>query len=134
VIILQSLLVIPLICLLQGCTPHLYNLLRGEFGRAATAASVRRRALVIGTGYVSYWLVRQLRERPGLSRVPVGIVTLPGEDPRQRWIAGVRVVGALKDLEDLVRQHDADTLLIAVPALAPELVERIITLGNRLRL
>lgn len=135
VIFLQSALILPVVALLQGCTPYLYHIYRGEFGKRASAGRIRGRIIIVGTGYVAYWLARQLREEAGGRRRAVGLVSVPQEPAyTKRFLAEVPVIGKLKDLEYLVRRYDADRIIIGVPTLEPESIQHIVDLGRKLRI
>lgn len=134
VIILQNCLMLPVVAFLQGCTPYLYNLFRGEFGKRAAAGRVRGRVIIIGTGYVAYWLVRQLREEAGFRRRALGVVTVPGEpSPKTHFLAEVPIIGKFTELEFLIRKYDADQIIISVPTLDPEKIQKAVDIGRKLR-
>lgn len=134
VIILQGCLMMPVVAFLQGATPYLYNFYRGEFGKRASAGRVRGRIIVIGTGYVAYWLVRQMQEEAGARRRVVGVVSVSCE-PRYkgRFLCEAPVIGQLDELEFLVRKYDADRIIIGVPTLEADKIQQVVDTGRKLR-
>ena len=84
-----------------------------------------RRALVVGSGEAAELLVRDMlrsREEPF---VPVAIVD---DNPRRqgREIHGVRVVGMVQDVPELVSALEADLILIAIPSVTAKQMRRVV--------
>jgi FlaA1/EpsC-like NDP-sugar epimerase len=80
--------------------------------------------LVVGAGQGGEILLRELR-RTGRYR-PVGLV----DDDRGKQgheIHGVRVVGGVDDLPRLIAERGAEMVLVAMPSVRPELLDRIVT-------
>lgn len=70
------------------------------------------RAVVIGAGRAGELLIRDLRRHP--SYVPVALL----DDSEAKWgreIHGVRVQGALRDLESVLARTGAEAVLFAIP-------------------
>ena len=86
-------------------------------GRVGLAIANRRPdrhgvpTLIIGAGKVGRTVARRLAERPQLGLAPVGFLDkdpLPGEDT----IAGLPVLGASWDLEEVVRHHHVEHVVV----------------------
>ena len=70
--------------------------------------------LIVGAGSAARTLVRDLRRSPDYGLRPVGCID---DDPRIRWVSGVPVLGKLSDLRRVVRDHDVEAVVIAIPSL-----------------
>ena len=86
----------------------------GRVGLAIAHRRPNRRGvptLVIGAGTVGQTVARRLAERPQLGLAPVGFLDkdpLPGHDS----IDGLPVLGASWDLEDVVRRHHVEHVVV----------------------
>lgn len=80
--------------------------------------------LVVGAGQGGEILLRELR-RTSRYR-PVGLVD---DDPTKQGheIHGVRVVGRIDDLPRLIAERGAETVLVAIPSIRPEILDLIVT-------
>ncbi len=82
------------------------------------------RLLVVGTGETACIVLQRLRSTPGLGYQVVGVVS---ERSGKREVEGVRVVGILSHLVNLIARHRVEEVLFALPAsahaqLIPQLV------------
>ncbi|AHE98547.1 polysaccharide biosynthesis protein [Thioalkalivibrio paradoxus] len=82
-----------------------------------------RRALVIGAGRSGEMLVRELIN--SREYLPIGLLD---DDPRKRGrdLHGVRVLGSVDELEEMLIDLDVDIVLIAMPTASPGLMRRIV--------
>jgi FlaA1/EpsC-like NDP-sugar epimerase len=83
----------------------------------------RKRALLIGAGRAGELLVRDLLKSGPYE--PVGFL----DDAQRRQgheIHGVRVIGSLADLEDILRRQDIEVVLIAVPSASHQMIQSIV--------
>jgi FlaA1/EpsC-like NDP-sugar epimerase len=81
----------------------------------------RKRLLVIGAGDTAEALLREIRHSGRLAYMPLAIVD---DDPEKQgmYLGGVRVVGPVSSLPQVVRQHAIDEIIIATPsASGPEM-------------
>lgn len=84
-----------------------------------------RRALIIGGGDAGALVVREMNKNPQGNLHPVGIVD---DDPEKQGqeIHGVRVIGTISDLKDIIEAEDIDEVIIAIPS-APGSTVRMVT-------
>jgi FlaA1/EpsC-like NDP-sugar epimerase len=84
-----------------------------------------KRALIIGAGSAGEMLVRDLLSNRDSGFLPVAFVD-DAANKFRREIRGIRVVGKIADLPELVRQWEIEALLIAVPSATDKQMQRII--------
>ena len=81
------------------------------------------RALILGAGSAGEMLVRDLLRRDGYH--PVGFLDDdPGKQGKE--LQGVRVLGALRDLEAVARREGVDVVLIAMPSASSALIRPVV--------
>ena len=80
--------------------------------------------LVLGAGNAAAQVVHQMRTDPDSPYMPVGILD---DDPHRRNLTlhGVKVIGTLSDLADLVKVTQAKAVLLAIPSASPSLKRRV---------
>lgn len=90
-------------------------------GRGALVASGKR-ALIVGAGDAGNILIREMRRNRSLGYSPVGLID---DDPRKRGmrVMGVKTRGTCADLPRILREHQVDEVIIAMPS-APGGVRR----------
>jgi len=102
-------------------------------GALLRAAGYRRRAVLVGTGQHIRDVAHALRDS---SRSPIEVVGFLS--PNALPANGLRSLGALRDLDDVLRSHTIDELIIADPEFpqveAVELVDQCNRRGVRVRL
>ncbi|MCL2332288.1 MAG: polysaccharide biosynthesis protein [Actinomycetia bacterium] len=95
------------------------------------------RTLIIGAGSAGSLLLRDIEARPGLGLQVVGFLD-DNEHIRGSRLGGVRVLGSLDDLEDVVADCDVQQLFVALPSAPDEvlraLLNRAATLGLSTRI
>ena len=79
--------------------------------------------LIVGAGSAARTLIRDLRSCPDYGLRPVGLLD---DDPGIRSVFGTPVLGALADLRRVVREHQIQAVIIAIPSLAPAALSRLI--------
>jgi FlaA1/EpsC-like NDP-sugar epimerase len=85
-----------------------------------------RSALIVGAGVAGEQLARSLRHTPASGYVPVGFV----DDDSRKWgtvIYGLRVLGGRERLPRLVREHNIDAVLIAIPSGTSRAIRNIVS-------
>ncbi len=84
-----------------------------------------RHALIIGAGDAGALVVRELQRSSQLNLIPIGFLD---DDPaKQRHeIYGVRVIGKVSDLPNVLDNRQVDEVIIAIPS-APGKVVRLVT-------
>ena len=101
---------------------------RASFRTMNLVASSRnrrhRRVLVYGAGGYGRLLVREMRANPAWRMNPVGFID---DDPMKahRWIVGVPVRGSIEQLEQTMRRHSVDEVVLSSPSINGKLEHRI---------
>ena len=96
---------------------------------ATADGSASTRVLVVGAGDAARELIGSMLRDPGRQWHPVGLV----EDDRARRhlrLRGVPVLGNTSVIDELVRQTEADALVVAVPDASAEMIARIAEAGR----
>ncbi len=90
----------------------------------ATRSKHNRRVLVYGAGAFGQLLVREMRANADWNMNPVAFID---DDPAKarRWIVGVPVRGALKELEDALGRYEVDEVILSSPAINGSIEDRI---------
>jgi FlaA1/EpsC-like NDP-sugar epimerase len=83
-----------------------------------------KRVLVAGAGEAGSLVVREMQRNPQLGLVPVGFID---DSPVKRgtWMHGVRVLGPLTALADVVRRHQVAEVVIAMPVVSGSVVRTV---------
>ncbi|MBN1920411.1 MAG: polysaccharide biosynthesis protein [Anaerolineae bacterium] len=104
------------------CVHGLYTVYQNRFSSRSIST---RRVLIVGAGEAGNLIYRELVQNPRLDVHPVGFVD---DDERKRglYIGQIRVLGAVKDLPELVRKHKVEQVLIAIPSASPSQIRRIV--------
>ncbi len=87
-------------------------------------AEDRARLIVLGAGDGGTQVVGALLRRPTSEYVPVALLD-DDPDKRRLRIMGIPVVGTSRDIERAAADHDADTLLIAIPSAPASLIREV---------
>ncbi len=101
----------------------LYRTPRGALG--GVGGSREKRVLVVGAGDAGARLVRETRSNPSLGLRPLGFVD---DDHNKHGIRihGIRVLGSTKHLGRLIRELDADEVIIAMTGAPGAVVREIL--------
>jgi FlaA1/EpsC-like NDP-sugar epimerase len=99
----------------------------GKKGRRAGKA--KKRVLIVGAGEAGTMVVREMLRHPEAGFDPVGFLD---DDPNKQGqtMAGVRVVGTLKDLPRAARALEADEVLVAIPSAPGSVVRKVVELAR----
>jgi UDP-GlcNAc:undecaprenyl-phosphate GlcNAc-1-phosphate transferase len=91
---------------------------------AATRSKRNRRVLVYGAGAFGQLLVREMRANSDWNMNPVAFLD---DDPMKarRWIEGVPVRGALRELEDALSRYEVDEVVLSSPSINGSIEDRI---------
>ncbi len=100
------------------------RLVRERRGRAIVHR-IDSLALIVGAGTAGIRLLEDIESRPHPS---VGVVGFVDDDPSKQGlrIAGAPVLGRIEDLAALVREHDVNEVLIAIPSASGATLRRIV--------
>lgn len=96
-----------------------------EVSSSAQNSSIRKNALIYGAGDAGVILLRELQKNPRLSYRVQGFLD-DRLEKRGRHILGVPVLGSGEEAKALVREHDIETILIAVPSATSAQMTRIL--------
>jgi FlaA1/EpsC-like NDP-sugar epimerase len=93
--------------------------------RANAAPQAQQRVLIAGAGEAGALILRGLRANPQTGLIPVGFVD---DDPSKRGmlIQRVRVLGGREMIPALVREHQVDQVIIAMPGAPGTAVRAIV--------
>jgi FlaA1/EpsC-like NDP-sugar epimerase len=96
----------------------------------AGSTAAEKSTLIYGAGDAGITLLREIRNNP---RLPYRIVGFLDDRPDKRGlrIAGVPVLGGGDQTESLVRKHNAETILIAIPSASGVEMTRILELCHK---
>ncbi|GMV22314.1 MAG: dTDP-glucose 4,6-dehydratase [Acidimicrobiia bacterium] len=93
--------------------------------RPAKAAARSRRVLIIGAGEAGTLVAREMQKNPQLGMRPIGFL----DDDREKankQIAGLAVMGALRDLSLVQKAQQVDEAVIAMPRAGGPLVRSVV--------
>jgi FlaA1/EpsC-like NDP-sugar epimerase len=84
-----------------------------------------RRVLIFGAGNAGELIVRNMKTNPEYGYQPIGFID---DDPAKvgRRIHGVRVLGSRQDLAEILQQHKANEVLVAIPGADPATIRAIV--------
>jgi FlaA1/EpsC-like NDP-sugar epimerase len=94
-----------------------------------SAGTESKRVLIVGAGEAGCTLAREMQRQPTGYR-PVGFI----DDDATKWhtnIHGLKVLGAVERLPELVSQWPVDEIVIAVPSAQPHELRRIVETCER---
>ncbi len=84
-----------------------------------------KEVIVVGAGDAGNSIVKEMLDKPALGYAPIGLVD---DDPKNRNVRlqGVRVLGTIAELPSILREHQPDEVLIAIPRASGELRQRVV--------
>jgi FlaA1/EpsC-like NDP-sugar epimerase len=96
-----------------------------EHPRPGSIVARGREVVVVGAGDAGQLIVREMQRSRQLRYTPIGFVD---DDPRKKnlRIHGVRVLGTLAQLPQLLREHKPDEVLIALPSAPGPVRQRVV--------
>jgi FlaA1/EpsC-like NDP-sugar epimerase len=86
--------------------------------------SKQRNVLIVGAGDAGALVVRELQKNPQLNLCPVGFLD-DSSNKQNQHIYGVRIVGTLTNLSEVLDKQQVDEVIIAIPS-APGKVVRLV--------
>ena len=97
---------------------------------AMTKLHAHRKTIIVGAASTGNELARELLHHPDLDYNPVGFVD---DDPTKRGlrINGVEVLGSTGNLEEIIRRHEIETVMIAIRLASGDLVRRILDICSK---
>jgi FlaA1/EpsC-like NDP-sugar epimerase len=102
----------------------------GQVSQKGNGVHRAREVVVVGAGDAGALVVREMQRNPQLSMKPVAFVD---DDPekQKKDIHGVRVAGALADLEKVLRRYYVPEVVIAIPTAPGSVVRTVIEICRR---
>jgi FlaA1/EpsC-like NDP-sugar epimerase len=96
-----------------------------ERPRSGDLVARGKEVLVVGAGDAGRLVVQEMQRSRMLRYTPVGFVD---DDPAKRHsrIQGVRVLGTTEEIGRIVREHQPDEVLIAIPSASGEVRRRVV--------
>lgn len=121
---------------LMGSTAGARGVLGSGTGGTREEEGGGRGALIVGAGEAGCIVARELRAHPELGYRLVGFID--DDTSKQGYmLVGLRVLGTREDLPALVKRHDVDDVIIAMPSAPGRVVREIVRacegLGVRVR-
>lgn len=82
-------------------------------------ASDSQRVLIVGAGEAGNMIVRELFKRPELKKMPVGVVD-DDKNKQGKCVYDVPVLGTIDDVEQIVKNHCIDEIIICIANINPQ--------------
>lgn len=103
---------------------------RAMRAKSSTEGVQLTRVLIMGAGSAGAMMVRELRENPQLG---IEVVGFADDDPLKRdmRIHGAPVLGTHQDIPRLVRQHNVQQVIIAMPSVAGKTIRKVVEICER---
>ncbi|WP_309120858.1 nucleoside-diphosphate sugar epimerase/dehydratase [Paenibacillus sp.] len=117
--------------LLIGGTRFAWRLYRDSYtGKPKVNASEKKRTLIIGAGAAGMMVVKQLRLNPEQALWPVGFID---DDSAKHHleVLGLPVLGGRQTIEEAVKVHDVQNIIIAIPKLNKRELNGIVAECNK---
>jgi len=86
------------------------------------------RVLIVGSGETAQILIQRLCQNPGLGYRVIGVVSA-GKSSRE--VEGFKIVGTLSNFSQLIKKHDPEEVIFALPATAhTQLIPMLVSLQD----
>jgi FlaA1/EpsC-like NDP-sugar epimerase len=89
-----------------------------------------KEVIVVGAGDAGRLVVQEMQRSRMLAATPIGFVD-DDRDKKNSRILGVRVLGTTDELPRIVRDHQPDEILIAIPSASGQLRRRVVEAAQR---
>ena len=93
-------------------------------------ASDSQRVLIVGAGEAGNMIVRELFKRPELKKMPVGVVD-DDKNKQGKCVYDVPVLGTIDDVEQIVKNHCIDEIIICIANINPQRKREIINICKK---
>ena len=93
-------------------------------------ASDSQRVLIVGAGEAGNMIVRELFKRPELKKMPVGVVD-DDKNKQGKCVYDVPVLGTIDDVEQIVKNHCIDEIIICIANINPKRKIEIINICKK---
>jgi len=96
----------------------------------SSAKDKGRRVLIYGAGDCGSLIAKEMRTKPALAMNPIGFID---DDPAKRrlHILGLPILGDRSVLEQIVKDHQVEDLVIAIPSASRQQISEIIEIGKK---
>lgn len=96
-------------------------------------SGTKRRVLIVGSGEAGTMVARDMLRHPEMGLIPVGFLD---DDPlkRQTSFMGIKVLGSLSDMKEVIRRIPVDEVLIAIPSAPGSVVRKVVEEAKELGL
>lgn len=98
--------------------------------KAAQDGIEHKNILIIGAGDAGAMILREMFNNPRLGYNPIGFLD-DDRSKRKRTINGVSVLGNTRSLPNIVKQHNIDEVIIAIPSAEGRQMRRIVNTCKR---
>lgn len=98
--------------------------MKTELRQNAPASS---KVLIVGAGEAGNMIVRELFKRPELKKMPVGVVD-DDKNKQGKCVYDVPVLGTIDDVEQIVKNHCIDEIIICIANINPKRKREIINI------
>lgn len=113
------------------CSSRVYwRVLRDELPHFKTADPAVRRCLIIGAGDAGAIAAREIQQNSQLALKVAGFID---DDPakQNRILYGIRVLGSREDIPRLVKRHNAEEIIIAMPSASGQTIREIARIARK---
>lgn len=91
------------------------------------------KTIIIGAGNVGEMVVKEVYQNKDLNNMPVAFLD-DDEKKIGRFLSGIKIVGKISDLEQVIKDYDAEEIIIAINGYPIEEVEKITEIANQYKI
>ncbi|MBN8588148.1 MAG: polysaccharide biosynthesis protein [Rhodothermia bacterium] len=89
-----------------------------------------RRVIVVGAGEAGNMVMREMLRKPMAGRVPIGFVDDASDKQYQKFL-GKPVLGKIKDIPQIAKNHHVDEMLIAMPSQRGAFTRQLVEIARK---
>lgn len=93
--------------------------------QSRSVAAPRTRVLIVGTGAAGVSALREIKNHPEKGYSPIGFVD-DDLEKQKKSIQGTEVLGTTRDIASIVRKHQIDEIVIAIPSAPGSVIREIV--------
>lgn len=113
--------------LLMGAIRLVARMLSEQVRRQNT--ETQKRVLIVGAGEAGSLIAREMQRHPEAGLIPIGFLDDEPGKQKQRFV-GLPVFGRVDELIGVVREHEAQEVLIAVPSASGDFVRKVVDMAR----
>lgn len=83
------------------------------------------KTLIIGAGQAAYLMIKEIKENPKMKNKIIGLVD-DDHHKIDRFVLGIKVLGKLDKLSIIVKKHDVQEIIIAIPSATKQQIKSIL--------